>query len=326
MSATMRRVVKRAGHGNIAVEEAPIPAISSTQVLVRARRSLISRGSEIWRRYARDEAVEHRIMGYSLAGVVEAVGDAVKEFAPGDRVASLSPHAEFVAVEAVDPPHRPSLVKLPEAVDFEAGTFWPLATSSVLWMRQTEAGPDDTVVILGQGLVGSGCMQAARAEGAGRLIVVDALSLRCELAEKLGADEVVDLSQEDPVEAVKRLTGGEGAQVVVEAVGGRAGAKAFAQAQDMVRRGGLLQVLGLYEDEPLPLDSGKIQGRRLIGGYLDGGLRPAGSERALELLAGGQIAVQPMITHRFVSQEAPAAFDLLYNRLEETMAVLLTWD
>ena len=326
MPATMRRVVKREGHGNIAVEEAPIPAIAPTQVLVRARRSLISRGSEIWRRYARDEAVEHRIMGYSLAGVVEAVGDEVKEFAPGDRVASLSPHAEFVAVEAVDPPHRPSLVKLPEAVDFEAGTFWPLATSSVLWMRQTGAGPDDTVVILGQGLVGSGCMQAARAQGAGRLVAVDALPLRCELAGKLGADEVVDISQEDPVEAVKRLTDGEGAAVVVEAVGGRAGAKAFVQAQDMVRRGGLLQVLGLYEGEPLPLDSGKIQGRRLVGGYLDGGLRPEGSERALELLEGGGIDVGSMVTHRFASGEAPAAFDLLYNRLEETMAVLLTWD
>jgi threonine dehydrogenase-like Zn-dependent dehydrogenase len=324
--STMWRVVKREGHGNIAVEESPVPTLAPTQVLVRAQRSLISRGSEIWRRYARDEAVEHRIMGYSLAGVVERVGEAVEEFSPGDRVAALAPHAQYVALEVVDPPHRPSLVKLPDSVSFEAGTFWPLATSSVLWMQQTEAGAEETMVIVGQGLVGSGCMQAAKAQGVGRLIAVDALPLRCDLARRLGADEVVDVSQEDPVEAIERLTQGRGADVVVEAVGGRAGAQAFAQAQDMVRRGGLLQILGLYEDEPLPLDSSKIQGRRLVGGYLDGSLRPQGSEQALELLVQNKIGVEAMITHRFPYREAPAAFDLLYNRLQETMAVLLVWE
>ena len=112
---------------------------------------------------------------------------------------------------------------------------------------------------------------------------------------------------------------------MVEAVCGRAGAWAFTQAQDMVRRGGLLQVIGLYEDEPLPLDSGKIQGRRLVGGYLDAGRRAAGSDRALQLLAEGRIQMEKMITHRFPFTEGAAAFDLLYNRLEETMAVILVW-
>ena len=113
---------------------------------------------------------------------------------------------------------------------------------------------------------------------------------------------------------------------MVEAVGGRAGARAFTQAQDMVRRGGLLQVIGLYEDEPLPLDSGKIQGRRLVGGYLDAGRRSAGSDRALQLLAEGRIQMEKMITHRFPFTEGAAAFDLLYNRLQETMAVILVWN
>jgi L-iditol 2-dehydrogenase len=135
----------------------------------------------------------------------------------------------------------------------------------------------------------------------------------------------VDASSEDPVAAVKRLTNGEGAEVVVEAVGGRAGAEAFAQAQDMVRRGGLLQVIGLYENEPLPLDSGKIQGRRLVGGYLRGDLRPQASDRALSLLAERKIRVEEMITHRFPFERASEAFDLLYNRLGETMAVMLVW-
>ena len=157
------------------------------------------------------------------------------------------------------------------------------------------------------------------------MIAVDALPLRCELAASLGADHVVDASREDPVRAVKDLTGGAGVEIAVEAVGGRAGAAAFAQAQDMVKRKGLIQVIGLYEDEPLPLDSGKIQGRRIVGGYSDGGRRASGSDRALQLLAQNKIRAEAMISHRFPFQDAAEAFDLLYTRLGETMGVVLVW-
>lgn len=322
----MKRVAKPAGRFNIAIEETERPRLTPTEVLIRAERSLISRGSEIWRRYAREEAIDPRIMGYSLAGQIVEVGSQVAQFAPGDRVAALAPHAEYAAMEVVAPAHRPSVVKLPVGVSAEAGTFWPLATSSVLWMEELGARPGDPVVILGQGLVGSGCMQILRALTKARVLAVDALAPRCALARQLGADEVIDASAEDPVEAVRQLTRGEGAQAVVEAVGGRAGARAFAQAQDMLRRGGLLQVLGLYEDEPLPLDSGKIQGRRLVGGYLDPDQRPRGSDQALELLASGAIRAAQMITHRFPFAEAAAAFDLLYHRPAETLGVLLVWN
>ncbi|NKB68836.1 MAG: zinc-binding dehydrogenase [Candidatus Latescibacteria bacterium] len=320
----MKRLAKPEGVGNIVVEEVEVPRIGPDQVLIRAERTLISRGSEIWRRYNRPEAIPHSSMGYSLAGRVVEVGDRVAGFSPGDRVAASAPHAEYVAVEIGARP-GPSVVLLPDTLSMEAATFWPLSTSSVLWVDETGAGPGDTMAILGQGLVGSGCMQVAKAGPGARVIAVDALPLRCQLARSLGADEVVDAQAEDPVEAVRRLSGG-GAQIVVEAVGGRAGARAFAQAQDMVARGGLLQVLGLYEDEPLPLDSSKIQGRRLIGGYLDPQRRTDGSRRALELLASGRIRMDEMVTHRFVFAEGKAAFDLLYENLQETMAVILVWD
>lgn len=322
----MKRVAKPEGFYNIVIEEVEVPAITETEVLIQAERTLISRGSEIWRRYARPEAIEHQMMGYSFAGRVVEVGAQVTAFSPGDRVAALAPHAEYVAVEAITPAHPPSVVMLPHGVSMETGTFWPLATSCVLWMQETGATADSTMVILGQGLVGSGCLQISKAIHGGRLIAVDAIQLRCELAQRLGADAVVNAIEEDPVEAVNRLTDGAGADVVVEAVGGRAGSLAFTQAQDMVRRGGLLQVLGLYEEEPLPLNSSKIQGRRLVGGYLSPDKRPKGSEQALHLLADGHIQVEQMITHRFPFEEAAAAFDLLYNRLQETMGVVLVWD
>lgn len=321
----MRRVIKPEGVGRIEIEEISVPEIRQTEVLLRAERTLISRGSEIWRRYVREEAIDPKIMGYSFAGSIVQVGAQVDDFSMGERVAALAPHAEYVAMEVTHATHKPSVIALPDAVSAEAATFWPLTTSSVLWMQETQATPDDTMVILGQGLVGSGCMQVAKALLGCRVIAVDALKLRCDLAKDLGADEVIHAGECDPVEAVKDLTNGKGANVVVEAVGGRQGAKAFVQAQDMVGRGGLLQVLGLYEDEPLPLDSSKIQGRRLIGGYLDAQKRPQGADVAMQLLMDGKIGTDKMVTHRFGFEDAAKAFDLLYKRLDETMAVMLVW-
>ena len=321
----MKRLAKLEGEGNVVLEEASVPEISSTEVLIRAECSQISRGSEIWRRYSRREAVDHRIMGYSMVGTIVQVGAQVRDLSMGERVAALAPHAEYVSVEVTNSKNVPSVVSLPDSISSEAGTFWPLGTSSVMWMWEVDPQPDDTLVILGQGQVGSGCMQAAKANSEARVIVVDALDLRCDLAGELGADEVVNISEEDPVEAIKRLTDGRGAKIVVEAVGGRAGVGAFDQALDMTRAGGLIQVIGLYEEEPLPLHSGKIQGKRLVGGYLDRSKRTEGSDQSLQLLADKKIHAEKMISHRFQFDDAPEAFDLLYNRLGETMGVLLVW-
>ena len=80
----MKRIAKPAGAYNIVVEEVETPAITPTEILIRAECSLISRGSEIWRRYVREEAIDHRSMGYSLVGRVAEVGAEVEEFKIGD--------------------------------------------------------------------------------------------------------------------------------------------------------------------------------------------------------------------------------------------------
>ena len=121
------------------------------------------------------------------------------------------------------------------------------------------------------------------------------------------------------------MTDGVGADYVIYTVGGRSGGRAFEQALDMVRRGGLIQVIGLYEDAPLPLDSGKIQGKRILGGFVDMAARPRASDLSIQLLAEGKINVEAMITHRFSFRQAAEAYDMLYNRLHECMGVVLEW-
>ena len=322
----MKRVAKHKGPYNIVIEEVDIPTISDTEVLVKAERSLISRGSELWRRYIRPEPIPHSSMGYLLSGTVAEVGTSVTEISPGDRVSARVAHAEYAAVEAVGSPQDPHVGLLPDDVSNEAGLFWPRTTSCIQWVNETGARRGDDMVIIGQGLVGCVIMQVAKDDGLARVIAVDALPSRCEMARGLGADEVVDASAGDPVEAVKALTQGEGADIVVYAVGGRAGPKAFAQGLDMVKRGGLIQVVGLYEDGPLPLDSSKIQGKRLIGGRLDQTGRAEAAERAMRMLAQRKVRAEDTITHRFPAEEAAAAYELVHKNPGEVQGVVLVWD
>ena len=85
----MLRVAKPEGFGNVILEEIPLPTVGTRDVLVRNKVSLISRGSEILRRYMHAEAIDPAIMGYSVGGVVEAVGDeAAARFQPDPPVGS----------------------------------------------------------------------------------------------------------------------------------------------------------------------------------------------------------------------------------------------
>ena len=126
--------------------------------------------------------------------------------------------------------------------------------------------------------------------------------------------------------AVRRLTNGAGAHLVVYAVGGPAGPKAFDQGLDMLGTDGTLHLIGLYEDQDLSLPSGKIQRRRILGGYYGCTIGLASYRRAMSLLASGAVQAERMTTHRFPFTDAGEAFDLLWNRPGEALGVLLEWD
>ncbi len=320
----MKRVGKLDGVGNIVVEDVPIPPLGAGQLLVRNQRSLISRGSEIGARYLREGAVDPAIMGYSSAGVVEQIGPGVTEFAPGQRAAVVAPHAEYV-VGDLSGSVVGSTLSIPDGVSFDQATFHPLVTSAVTWAEIAGVQPDQTVVVLGQGLVGNLVLQAVRAYQPGRLIAVDTLEMRCALAGRMGADDVINAATADPVQAVHELTGGRGADLVMDCVGGKAGVRSFAQAQDMCRPLGTIHLIGLYHGEPLPLDAGKIQRKRLIGGLYSPVPRAPYAERAMAALRDRQIEVDPLITHHFPYTAAQEAFDLLYHRLGDAIGVILTW-
>jgi threonine dehydrogenase-like Zn-dependent dehydrogenase len=319
----MLQLEKLDGVGNVQMTEADIPAPGPDEVLVKVKRSLISRGSELFRRYVMPQALPTRMMGYSDAGEVTAVGAQVNHVQAGDRSNVSGPHAQYVVGQHGN---------IPAALNYETATFIGLSTSATMWARTTPIEPGDDVVVLGQGIVGNLYMQAVRERQPGRVITVDATSLRCKISEQCGADVVINVSETDSVQAVKDLTNGKGADVVVECVGGKAGIKSFEQAQHMLKRDGVLHLIALYQgakkpgDGLLQLDSSIFMSKMLIAGIRVPEPRAKHQADAAQMLVDGHIKVAPMITHRMPWQQTPDAYHFLYNHPEEAMAVILEWD
>ena len=325
MAEMMWRAAKGEGVGNVFLEQVPIPEPGPDEVLARTRVSLISRGSELWRRYVMEHPVSPEMMGYSTTGVVERVGAQVTGFAAGHRVVVTAPHAEY-SLRPVSEEHRdPRVIALHPDVSFEVGPFYLLATSGACWAQALGITPQDRVAVLGQGLVGNLVMQFAKRYRPAQLIAVDALELRCRLAREVGAPQVVNAGEEDPVAAVQRLTGGQGASIVVDCVGGPAGVASFEQAQRMVSTGGLIQVNAKYQGQPLPLEVDRFQGKRVLVSYPPSTDRVALGRMAMAALADGTVQVQPLITHRFDGRDLKQGYDFLYHHPEQAMAVLFHW-
>ena len=328
---TMQRLVKLEGFGNVQMAEADIPVPRSDEILVRLKRSLISRGSELFHRYVLEEAVRAEIMGYSAAGEVLEVGADLEDVEPGQRTMIVAPHAQYAARSPLG--DDPLAFVIPDGLSYEAATFLVLARSAIGWSSIPAIEAGDTVVVLGQGIVGQLYAQAVRSRSPGRVVTVDAHELRCKVSRQCGSDEVINVSETDSIDAVMELTGGKGADLVVECVGGTAGVKSFEQAQRMVKRGGVIHLIAKYQGGPeagagiLPLDSGIMQDNLVIvAGHGMPGTNAQHLREAARMLSDGRLKVDPLITHRMPWRQTPDAYHMLYKTPNEALGVILEWD
>ena len=165
------------GPRDIRVEEVPMPAIAEDELLVRIKACGICGSDLHMYRLGMFEALGRqvdngRIMGHELSGEVVATGPKATGFHVGDRIAGVGVggFAEYTPLQITE--RSPHL--LPETISFEEGaTLEPLATSlHGVGLAKPAAG--ETVVILGGGIIGLGCLQALRATVPCRVIVVDA--------------------------------------------------------------------------------------------------------------------------------------------------------
>ncbi|MEY8119951.1 zinc-binding dehydrogenase [Falsihalocynthiibacter sp. BN13B15] len=253
--------------------------------------------------------------GHEWVGEVVEVGKSVKGFAVGDRVVGEcvinTPeriHHFGFSMDGADREFfaaRPEwLHKLPDGVDDSKGALIePFTCGYYAVLRNGGVDASQTVVVSGGGTIG--LVSAAAAIGMGaRVIVVDPVPLRREIAMKLGADATVDPTAGNPSEAIEEMTKG-GADLVVEAAGHSA---SLTRVFDYARPEGCVSMVGINIGQSFPVELGKIQIKDLtVRGCIGSpGVWPA----AIRFLEKTGIDLSPIQTHNFTIDDAKAAYDL----------------
>lgn len=224
------------------------------------------------------------VLGCEVTGVVTGVGANVSRLNIGDRVMSLGINFGSFAEKMVLPGWLPTV--LPDSLGFEAAgcTMSSLGTAQHALCQRAHLQAGETLVVTGAaGGTGSAAIQIGKALGA-RVIAVCSSSDRAEFCTGLGADEVIDYTRTDLKGAIRELTGGRGADVVFETVGGDV-FNACARAMAM---GGRLLVVGFASGKiaPFPTNLSLVVGYSLVGvnwlNYLRA--RPADHDRTMDQL------------------------------------------
>jgi NADPH2:quinone reductase len=253
--------------------------------------------------------------GMELAGVVTEVGAGVRNLAPGDRVIA-SPGRGGFAQECLVSADR--VTPLPAGMDFETGSAFLLTYSTSLHALQDcgHLEPGETLVVLGAaGGVGSSAIEVGKAMGA-RVIAAASSEEKLAFCKTLGADETIDYQAADLRQRILHLTGGKGADVVYDPVGG---AHTEAALRATAWRGRLL-VIGFASGviPQVKLNHALLKERSLVGVYWGDWVQrdPAGQRRNVELLAAwfAEGRIRPAVSERVPLAEAPAAMTRLLQR------------
>ena len=204
---------------------------------------------------------------------------------------------------------------LPDAVSFEAGAVIDPASLALHCARRGRVRPGDTVVIMGAGPVGLLSADAALAMGAGRVIVVGR-GLRLAKALEMGF-EGVDSNVDEAVDSVRRMTGGLGADVVLEAAGTPT---TLRWALAMLRKGGRIAAVGI------PTKGVEINVRDLVLYELElAGSRASAGEmrRVMPLIADGRMRLDKIMTHQFALADFGAALATFRDRSSGAIKITL---
>jgi L-iditol 2-dehydrogenase len=176
----------------------------------------------------------------------------------------------------------------------------------------------ESLVVTGPGPIGLMAVAVGKTLGAQPVILTGTRDSRLNLGKRLGADHVINIRKEDPVEAVKRLTKGKGVHYVIECSGAP---NAFNEAMDMVNRGGRI-CLAAFPGEPVPVDLAKLVRNNI---YVFGirGEGKSATHRAAALMAQKRFDAKLMHTHTFPLEELPTAFKYFRERIEDAIKVVV---
>jgi len=283
-----------------------------------------------------------QLLGHEFTGEVVELGEGVTSLNIGDRVAARSKipchqcmmcktgfpdrcrkgpsvgrsmpgaFAEFLALPAE------ILTVLPPAVSDSEGACMQSLGSSIADVVDADIQPGDTIVLLGQGVMGLNILQLAKVSGAGLTIGVDISANNLRLSKELGSDYQVDASKDDPIEFIQEITKGFGADTVFECAGGSpkeglSGSKTLEQAfQIVANEGKVIQVAHFgHAIEFRP----EVLRRKSIRYIFPQSTSAKLFEHVVRLVAAGSVKIKPTITHELSGLETlPEAFDITANK------------
>jgi len=287
------------------------------------------------------EAVQSKLaqplpLGYCNVGVVSEVGKGAEAFKVGDRVVSNGPHADVVRVS------KHLAAKIPDSVSDEEAAFVVVASIGLQGIRLAEPTLGESFVVTGVGLIGLLTVQLLRAHGC-RVLAIDFDDAKLALAKQFGADVCNPGKGEDVVAAGMAFSRGCGVDGVIITASTKASDPVI-QAARMSRKRGRIILVGVtglelnradfYEKELSFQVSCSYGPGRYDPDYEDKGhdypigfvrwTEQRNFEAVLDMMAGGQIDVKPLITHRFAFEDAPKAYDLLTSD-KATLGILLQY-
>ncbi|ELZ97983.1 zinc-binding dehydrogenase [Haloferax mucosum ATCC BAA-1512] len=317
---------------NFEHSQRPRPSPGAEEVLVRMNHVGIC-GSDIhYFQHGRigEYVVESPlILGHESAGEVVAVGRDVEHLSVGDRVAlepgvpcgecvrcrtgsyNLCPEVVFMATPPDDGAFAEFVAwdadfayRLPASVSTRAGALCEPLSVGIHATRRGEIGLGDSVLVTGAGPIGMMVLKAARAAGAGDIIVSDVVPSKLARAEKAGATTTVNVAEEDLSDAVAAATDDNGVDIVVEASGAAA---AITSTTDVVRRGGTIVCIGLTQDDDIPISMNELVDKELD---LRGSFRFKNTySDAISLLERGAVEVEDIIDFEMPMNDLTAAFE-----------------
>ncbi len=334
----MKAVVKYAYEdGAVELRDVPEPIMEPDQVLLEVKAVGVC-GSDVhmWRENQSWEIKMPLVLGHEFSAVVADVGAHVEGVRTGDRVTcetaaevcgrctycltgnyNLCPHRKgygalmdgamtrYVVA-------RPQILHhVPDSVPFEhAALTEPVCVAMNALVEKTVLKPGDLTVIQGPGPIGIMALQVAKLQGAGPIIMLgaDIDERRLEVAAELGADYTLNIQREDPLELVRRLGDGFGADLVVDCTGV---SRALEQGMAMVRPNGRITKIG-WGPQPLNASLDPIVGKAVT---LQGSFSHtyATWERVVHLIADGKLDMTPVIGGVYGLDEWETAF----SRMEE---------
>ena len=330
------------GPRDIRIEYREIPALESDEVLVRSTDACICATEVKYWYYGmpRVPAGTKVVQGHELGGVVEDVGDKVRnKNLIGARVSvdpslwcgvcdmceagtpNLCRNLQFMSLPPVDGGNQQfykvpekNVHRIPDDMPSEWGSVIEPVSVGINAISSAEriigSLSGKTIAIVGAGPQGLLLMQTASVMGKpGKIFVLEPLDYRRKLAKELGADESID-PQEDPLDKAMDMTNGVGMDVAFEVAGEP---DSYQLAASLVKPGGTVVIVGIpAEQEHIPIQAITARRAGLTLTFVRR-FNPRDFPRAVDMVASGQVEVAKLITHHFPLDEIAAAFGMLHS-------------